>query len=141
MAVLILRSLGAIFVSLALAFLLVVGVEIYSSILHPLPPGVDPYDMEACRAHVANYPAGVLFGAGILWAATVFAATWVATRLGTRRHIAHGLFVGLVLLAAAGFNIAMLPYPVWYTALVVISFPLMTWLGIRQARRTSPPTA
>ncbi|WLD11718.1 hypothetical protein [Planctellipticum variicoloris] len=111
----ILRSLAAVVAGIVAALVGVTAVEVLSAMLHPAPPGVDfATDFEACKAHVARYPAGVLALCGAAWGLVAFASAWVATRLGTSRHLAHGLFVGAVLLAAAIFNMAMLPYPAWF---------------------------
>jgi hypothetical protein len=61
------RSAGAVAAGLAAAFIFVMGVEWMSSVLHPFLPGVDPSNIEACKAHVARYPAGVLLLAGVGW--------------------------------------------------------------------------
>lgn len=133
MAMSIIRSSGSVLLGLLVALALVIAVEGISAVLHPFPPGFDGTP-EAMLNHVANYPAWVLAllgGAG--WAAAAFASTWIATRLGTGRHPAHGVTVGVILLAAAGFNIAMLPYPAWFMVLDFFVLPLGialgTWLG------------
>ena len=56
------------------------------------------------------------------------------TRLGTARHPAHGIVVGALLLSLAAFNMAMLPYPIWFPIVNVVTFPLGTILGVRLAR-------
>ena len=54
------RSVGAVLVGFVAAMVLIVGIEVVSSIVHPFPPGVDPTDYEVCKAHVARYPAWAL---------------------------------------------------------------------------------
>ena len=132
------RSVGAVLVGLAVALALVIGVEFASSIVHPFPPGVDPTDIEVCRAHVARYPAWALFVASIAWGATTFVSAWLATRLGSGRRRAHGIVVGLILLALAVLNMSMLPYPAWFWASNLILFPLGFYWGARPA---GPPTS
>jgi len=127
----------AILVGLALAFAGVIGVELLSSILHPVPPGTDPSDLDACRAHVARYPTLVLLLCAMGWWATVFCSCWLATRCGVGRHAFHGWIVGGLLLALATFNMALLPYPAWFWVNVVL-FPASCLLGTRLAR---PPAA
>ena len=139
MIVKILRSAGAIIAGLVVAFVLIVGVEFFSAIFHPFPPGADPSDMEVCKAHVANYPGWVLGVCGLGWILTVFVSTWLATRLGTARHPAHGIVVGVLLFAAAGFNMLMLPYPIWFELLNVILFPSATLTGVKLSRRPVAP--
>src|SRR5262249_58229780 len=95
----VLRSVGAVLGGLVVAAVLVVGVEAFSSVVHPFPPDVDPTDYEACKAHVARCPAWVLAVAVLAWALTTFASAWLATRLWPGRHRAHGVRVGLIPLA------------------------------------------
>jgi hypothetical protein len=103
------RGIAIVFVSLLIAFAGVIGVELMSSILHPVPPGIDMSNIEACRQHVARYPTGVLFLCAIGWWLTVLASSWMATRLAPNRHLVYGIAVGVILLALAVFNMAMLP--------------------------------
>jgi hypothetical protein len=131
----ILRSLGAIVLALAVAFGLIIAVEAFAAAVHPVPPGVDLNDMEQCKAYVATYPAWVLAVAALLWALTVFICSWLATRLGTRRRSFHGFVVGGILLALAGFNMCLLPYPLWFEVLNVVAFPIATFAGARLGRR------
>ena len=127
----ILRSAGAVIAGLLVALVFVIGVEWMSSVLHPFPPGADPTDLETCRAHVARYPAGVLLLASLGWGLGTFASSWVAARLGPKRKAAHGIAVGLILLALAVANMAMLPYPAWFWASNLILLPAGFIFGSR----------
>lgn len=133
MIISILRSIGAVVVSLIVALLLLIAIEGVSAILHPFPANFAG-TREAMMEHVANYPAWVLAllgGAG--WAATIFACSALAVRLGSARHPAPGYVSGSILFAAALFNISMLPYPVWFVVLDVIILPLGIYGGVRFA--------
>jgi hypothetical protein len=96
------RSAGAVFASLVVAAVLMGAVEVFGSILHPFPPEVDPTDCEACKAHVARYPAWVLAVAVLALGPTTFLRAWLATRLGPGRRRAHGVVMGLILPALVG---------------------------------------
>jgi len=132
----ILRSVGSVVAGLVLAFAFVVAMEIFSEIYHPFPPGVDSSNLEVCK-HVARYPTWVLAVGAAGWAGGVFLAAWLATRLGTGRHPAHGLVVGAILLALAGMNMAMLPYALWFPIVILVSFPLGTYWGVMLGRGPS----
>lgn len=119
----------AVLFGLLTAFGLVVAVEWYGARVHPFPAGADPTDMAACIAHVASYPEWVLGVVVPMWGATSFAGAWVATRVGTARHPGHGFFVGLLLFAAAGFNMWMLPYPRWFEVANIVVLPTAAWAG------------
>ncbi len=123
------RSVGAVLVGLVVAMVLIVGLEALSSIVHPFPPDVDPTDIEVCKAHVVRYPAWFLVVAIFAWGLTTFLCAWLATRLGLRRHRAHGLVVGTILFALAVMNMSMLPYPIWFWAGNLIVFPLGFYCG------------
>ena len=128
------RSVGAVVIGLVASVVFVVGVEWMSLILHPLPPGVDLSDIEACRDHVARYPAMVLLLAGLGWNLGTFVSSWLSTRIGHRRHPAHGFLVGVVLLALAVVNMAMLPYPAWFWILNLVGFPACCYAGVMPGR-------
>ena len=125
------RSAGAVLAGLVVASVLIAGVEVFSSIVHPIPPDVDPSDYEVCKAHVARYPAWVLAVAVLAWGLTTSASAWLATRLGPGRHRAHGIVVGLILLALVVMNMSMLPYPVWFWVSNLVAFPLGFYLGAK----------
>lgn len=125
------RSVGAVLVGLVAAMFLIAGVEVVSSIFHPFPSGVDPTDYEVCTAHVARYPAWVLLLVVLGWGLTTFLSAWLATRLGSGRHRAHGIVVGSILLALAVTNMSMLPYPIWFWACNLVIFPLGFYWGAK----------
>jgi hypothetical protein len=137
----VLRSVGSVLAGLVVAFVLVVAAEVFGSIFHPFPPGIDPTDLEACKAHVARFPTWVLaVGAGF-WAAAALSGAWLAAFLGPGRHSAHGFVVGAILLALAVFNMSMLAYPIWFPIVNLLTFPLVTILGVRLAKPRSIPQA
>ena len=131
--IVILRSVGAVIAGL-IATVFVIGVEWMSSILHPFPAGADPTDLETCRAHVARYPTGVLLLCFSGWGLGVVTSSWLAARLGPKRHAAHGIAVGLILLSLVVANMAMLPYPVWFWILSLTVLPACSWFGARLGR-------
>lgn len=136
----ILRSIGSVIAGLVLAFAFLAAAEGYSEFAYPFPKGYDPKDfMEVCKAHVAKYPSGVLAVCTAIWALAPLSGSWLATRLGTVRHPAHGYVVGAVLLALAGMNMAMLPYPIWFPIVILLTFPLGTFWGVKLARGTVAP--
>jgi hypothetical protein len=122
-----LRSLLAVITGLLVAFVLVVAVEYFSSIVHPLPV---PFDGNIPE-HVKRYPGWILGVVVLAWGATFTAATWVAAKLANR--VAGGL-VAMLLAAALLFNLAMLPYVLWFKLAMLAAFPLATLLGLFLAR-------
>ena len=118
------RSIGVIIAGLIVAMVLIIAVEVVTAIFHPFPPGADATDHEVVEAHVEKFPHWVLAIAVVGWGVTTFVSAWIATRLGTGRHPAHGIALGSLLLLAAAFNMSMLPYPVWFVVANLLILPL-----------------
>lgn len=129
MKALLLTLLG-IALGMVIAFVLVIGVEWFSSIVHPLPPDFQGSMDEMCQ-HVARYPHWVLAVVVVLWGATAFLSVRVANRIG---RIGAGSVVALVLMAAVVFNVAMLPYPVWFKAVMPLAMLGACGVGLRRVR-------
>src|SRR5215213_6175798 len=101
----VLRFVGAIVAGLLVAFLLVVAVELFGSVAHPLPADFGNTQEEMCQ-HVERFPAWVLAVVVPAWAAVALAGTCTAGRVGNR---GSALLVGLLILAALVLNLSMLP--------------------------------
>ncbi len=128
------QSAGAVLLGFLIALWLVIGFEAFGAYYHPFPPDVDPSDFAVCAAHVALYPQWILALATLSWSLTGFVATWIATRLGTGRHPAHGLGLGGFLLGMAVFNIVILPYPIWFKAITPVTLALAVYWGQKWAQ-------
>ena len=123
------RTVLAVVAGMALAFALVVAVELFSSVVHPFPADFDGN----IPAHVRRYPGWVLAVAGLMWGAAAAAATWVASRIGGRLA---GALVTLLLAAALAFNLSMLPYVMWFKIAMPAAFFVACLLGIRTGTRS-----
>jgi MFS family permease len=122
----VLRVIGSIIAGFALALVLVIALELFSNVVHPLPADFAGTADEMCR-HVERYPGWVLVVAAVAWTATAFVSTWLATRLGGK---IPGILLSLFLVWAVVFNVAMLPYPVWFKAVSVLGIVAACLAGI-----------
>ncbi|MBS0266582.1 MAG: hypothetical protein JSS02_31920 [Planctomycetes bacterium] len=113
-------TLGAIVAGIVVAMLLLVAVEFYSTLVHPLPEGFGNTQEEMCQ-HVENYPGWVLATVVPLWGLIAYACTWTARRLGNR---ISALITGNLFLLAIAANLAMLPYPTWFRIAMLVMAPL-----------------
>lgn len=128
------RVVGAIFAGVLTALVLLVAVEAYSAVVHPVPADFGETMEEMCQ-HVANYPAWVLATAVPMWAFTALASTWIAGRLANR---GCALFIGLLLFVALLFNLSMLPYPLWFKIACVIAIPCAVAAAVQLSSRRQP---
>jgi hypothetical protein len=111
------RVIGALVAATLVAFVLVVAVEAFSAVVHPLPADFGDTMEEMC-AHVERYPAWVLAVVVPLWAGIALVSTWIAGRLGNR---VCAIILGLFLLSMLVLNISMLPYPVWFKIATLVA--------------------
>ena len=120
-----------------LAFVLVIALEAFSAVVHPVPPGFSGTMDEMCR-HIAQYPHWVLGVVVVSWSATTFVSTWVATRIGNRLG---GIAVVIILTLAIVFNVTKLPYAIWFKVVMLSCFPVVCYLGCTRGARMSSPAA
>jgi hypothetical protein len=125
-----LRGIAAIIAGMIMALIFVVAVELFSAVVHPVPPGFRGTMEEMCL-HVARYPHWVLALVVLAWAGTAFANM----DLEAHGKSFCGLFIGLLLLAALIFNLSMLPYPIWFKLLNLLAIPAAILLGDRLSNR------
>ncbi len=123
----ILRSIGALIASLLVVFVLIMAVEIFSNVVHPLPEGTNITHEEICL-HVAKYPAWVLAVVIPMWGATATVGTWIAQRLG---NLYTAMILGVLLIAGVSLNVSMLPYPIWFKVATMLVVPFAALAGSR----------
>jgi hypothetical protein len=122
-----LRGLAGVVIGIVVALALIVAVELFSDMVHPLPEGFGNTKEEMCR-HVERYPAWVLAVVVPFWGITAIAGTWTAQKIG---NIYSAVIVGLLLLAALVLNISMLPYPSWFKIANLVVIPVASVAGSR----------
>jgi hypothetical protein len=132
-----LRILLGVVAGMALAFVLLIAVELFSTVVHPAPPGFTG-TMDEVSQHVARYPHWFLGVAVLAWSATTFVSTWVATRIGNRWA---GIAVILILTFAIVFNVTKLPYAMWFKIVMLCCFPVACYFGVMCGVRKSSRAA
>ena len=120
-------ALAAVLAGFVASFILVIAVEFFSSIVHPLPKNFGGTPEEMCL-HVARYPQWVLAVVVPAWAAVAFVGTWTARKIGNWHS---ALTLGLMLMAALILNLSMLPYPIWFKVANLIVIPAAILVGSR----------
>jgi hypothetical protein len=132
-----LRTLAAVFIGLFVAFVLIVAVELFGDVVHPLPKDFEGTMEEMCR-HVERYPQWVLAVVVPMWGLAALVSTWIAQRIG---NLYSAGVVGLLLLSGLVFNISKLPYPIWFKIVNLLVIPAAIVAGSRLSgrRRTAGP--
>ena len=122
------RILFGVAGGMTLAFALVVAIEVFSAVLHPMPANL----VGGVPEHVRRYPHWILAVAVLAWGATAAGAAWVATRIGGR---IAGIVVAALLAWALVFNLSMLPYTSWFKITMPCVFGAACVLGIQYGKR------
>jgi hypothetical protein len=132
-----LRTFAGTVIGLFVAFVLIVGVEGFSAVVHPLPKDFGGTMEEMCR-HVERYPQWVLAAVVPMWAVAALVSTWIAQRIGNLYSFG---IVGLLLLSALVFNLSKLPYPIWFKVVNLLVIPAAIVAGGRLSgrRKTEGP--
>ncbi|MFG0334696.1 MAG: hypothetical protein ACF8TS_15170, partial [Maioricimonas sp. JB049] len=110
-----LRIVGGVVAGIIVALILLIAVEAFSAVVHPVPADFDGTMEQMCQ-HVARYPQWVLAVVVPMWGATAYVSTWAAHRIGGR---AAAVFIAILLVAAVVFNVSMLPYVMWFKLVMV----------------------
>jgi hypothetical protein len=133
-------NIAGLFTGIVVALVLLIAVEAFSAVVHPLPPDFAGTEEEMC-AHVARYPQWVLAVVVPAWAFTAFAATWTARRLSLPLlgsglwTLDAGLLIALLLAAAVVCNVSMLPYPLWFKIVMPIAVIAAAIAALRPRRQ------
>ena len=123
------RAVGAVLAGIVAAGLLVFAIEMVSSRMYPLPPGVDVNDPTAVASHVANLPAGAFAFVLAAWTAGAFIGVWLATRMA--RSWVAGVVVAILFLGASFANLYSLPHPTWFWAAAIVLIVVSAAVGLR----------
>ena len=132
--------LGAV-AGIATALLTVWLIQWLGQIVFPLPEGLDPNDTEAFAAYVAEMPVAPLILVLVSYFIGTFDGVFVACLIGRIKPILYGLLVAVVMLAATGTTLLLIPHPMWFSASALIGIVLMAWLAALVASKTVARTA
>jgi hypothetical protein len=122
------RKIGAVAGGVAVVGVVVFSLQWVGTLIHPLPPGVnpgDPDDLPAFTAYLATMP----FAAWALaWASEILGAFLGALTAGkiaeTHRKRFAGGIVGVALLGSLT-NWVSFPHPVWFMVGQLVAYPLV----------------
>lgn len=123
----VIRFVYSTLAGIVLAVVLFITGEVFGMVAHPFPDGFDMHDAKAMHQYIASYPQWVLGVAMLIWLVLAYGSTWVAARLG---KLIPGVAVGALLIMMFGCNVLSLPYPTWFSATVLIGFPIMVALAL-----------
>ena len=131
------RRFLALIAGLAVAFLVIVVVEMILHVVYPLPEEVNVHDPQSLKTAMAALPVGALAGVVVGWVLGTLLGSFTAAKVAKGGALLPGLGVGIVLLVGSVMNMAVLPHPVWVWACALILIPTAAVVGTRLAGRPS----
>ena len=130
------KKIGAILIGMALGILVIMGVQMISSWLYPLPAGLDPMDpaqTEALLAYMQSLPATALWLVIVGYALGCFVAGWFASWMSGWWPWA-ALVVGVIFTGFGFMNLAALPQPFWFGLVSTVTYIPFALMGGQQAK-------
>jgi len=128
------RTIGAALAGIISLFLVVVGIQWISSLLYPLPEGLDAFDpaqQDALAAHMATQPLPAWLLAFCSELLGAFTGGVVAALIAPPK--ARQLIIGFAALALMGSisNWVSFTHPMWFMAGQVLGYPLVAFGALR----------
>ncbi|MEM9644870.1 MAG: hypothetical protein AAF989_07740 [Planctomycetota bacterium] len=112
-------------------------VEWGSSLLHPMPDGIDLHDQEGLSEWVRTLPWTAFAMLLVAWGLGCFVGGWVARRLAPGRGRTPAWIVVSLLTIATASNLVMLPHPNWMWPAGMLVCIFFGWCGIVVSARGS----
>lgn len=120
------------FVAASATFLL---VETLGHSLFPMPQNLDVNDTEALKAFMHSRPASAYLLVWTGWLLGSLEAGAIAQFIAKARNYTVPAIIGTLLTAAAIFNFVLLPHPIWFIVLGLITFIPSVFAGWKFAQR------
>ncbi len=127
------RYLGAVIAGVMVSFMLVAVIEGISTLVYPVPKGVNLTDPEVLRSYIQSMPVGALLFVLAAWGMGTFVGSLMACGIAQDRPRLFASIVGGVVLAATVANLMAIPHPVWFSVTAVVLVPGSAFLASRWA--------
>jgi hypothetical protein len=121
------RYILAVVAGIVVAFMLVPGIEAIGHVVYPPPPDFDYIDPEQVRILVDSMPVGAFLFVLAAWLVATFAGGLLACFIARSRPVLFTGIIGVFIFAASLANLMMIPHPAWFTALALVTIPLVAF--------------
>lgn len=125
------RRILAVLAGLAASVIMVILGDLFHHQFYPPPEGFDPSNAEAIVEFASTLPFEAFMLMLLTWAASVFVAGFVASKIAPAHWLRVSLIVGVVALAGAVANLMAIPHPMWMNITTVIMYIPLAYLGGR----------
>ncbi len=120
-----------------IAGLIAAGVVVYvmqmlNTMVYPAPD-IDPADMEAVKAHIAQLPVGAFLLIILARALGSLVGGFIAGIIYPDKKVTFALIVGAILMSFGLINLVIVPHPVWFWFACMAVYLPAAWAGGKMA--------
>ncbi len=134
------RKIGAVVAGMLVVFAVVLSLQWVGSLIHPLPPGVDPMDpadADALRAHMATMPAASWALAFFSELIGAFLGGLTAARIADVHRARFAAAIVVLALLGSIMNWVTFSHPAWFIVGQLVGYPLV-YLGVVKLLPVNP---
>jgi uncharacterized membrane protein YqgA involved in biofilm formation len=130
------KNIIAVVAGIIIGSMVNMGLIMISSKFIPLPPGVDPADMESLKANIASFPPKNFIFPFLAHAFGTLLGAFVVTKVAAKNHFRLAMVIGLFFLLGGILMVMDLPSPMWFNVLDLVgAYIPMAYFGWKMARR------
>lgn len=125
------RRLGGVVAGFAVAFVVVLAVEILGMQVFPQPAAMDPTNADSVRQFLDQIHPGSFVFVLVAWTLAAFFGPVVARRVAGERPKWPAVAVAVLFGAACAYNLVTVPSPSWMIPAAVVLVGAASMLGLR----------
>ena len=103
--------------------------------IYPLPAGIDMNDKAGLVAAMSKMPVNAFVLLLINYMVCAFLAGMIATLVAGRSAKIPAIVVGIALTLAGAFNMVMVPQPLWFSVINLLSYFPLAYLGYLSVKK------
>jgi len=136
----VLRNIGAVVAGLFVGSCVNMGlIRLNSTVLFPMPEGMDPNDLEQFVAYTEGLPATAFLVVMAAHLGQAGVGGWLAARLAGSRPLLLALIVGGATLLGGLMMLVMVPAPVWMWVEIPLYIVVAYGVGTIEVKRRAKP--
>ena len=133
------KKVISIVAGVATGFIVVFIGNATKQAINPPPLGINFMDKNVMQAYVASIPTYVMVIMVIFWLCSSFLGGMVAARLNRAEWKRASLITGSILMAAAIFNMTLMPHPLWMWITALAGYIPAAFIGAWLQQPKSQP--
>ena len=123
------RKIAAVVLGIAVAVAIVVATEAIGHAVYPVPADLDVQDAVQFGNYLESLPFGAFFFVLSAWTLATLGGGLLACFVSREKPFVYAAIVGGFMLVATVVNLIMIPHPLWFSIIAVISISIMTYLA------------